>query len=814
MKPRSLVAPPVRTAFVHAGLACALVLATTACERKPAGEPAAAATQAAPAAPAAQPRAAHPSAAHPSAILPRPAKFVPGQGAFAFGPQTAVAVAADQPGARRVGEFFAQRMLAVRGFAPKLQDRGGDAKGAVELALDPKLPIGEEAYVLDIGQDGAKISARSEAGLFYGAVSLWQLASADGAQGATEIAAQRIEDAPAYRWRGLMLDVARHFRSVEEVKAMLDQMALLKLNTFHWHLTDDQGWRIEIKKYPRLTEVGGCRVRAGANGRDAQGKSVQYCGFYTQEQIRDVVAYAAARHINVVPEIEMPGHAQAAIAAYPALGVGDVLKQAPTVSSDWGVHTYLFNPQDQTFAFLSDVLDEVVALFPSKYIHIGGDEAAKDQWQLSPTVRAKIKSLGLKNEAALQSWFVGRIGAHLQTRGRVLVGWDEILEGGTLPASATVMSWRGDAGALEATRKGHDVILAPDRKLYLDYAQSDRDDEPSGRFPVAGLRAFYEFPMTPPGMDAQQAAHVIGAQGNLWTEHKRSFEQVQRALHPRLDALAEVVWSPAQGRDWNDFQRRLVSQLERYKALKVGFSDAAYAVDFKAEPGAGGAQVTLSTQTGFGEIRYRTDGGEPDASSPVYSQPLQAALPLDLVATAFFDGHALSAPRRLRAKTAADLSERGSARLKACREGYNLRLEDDATRDGRVGDDGDGARAALTANLIDPCWIYPGAKLDGVAMLRATVGQVPYNFQLWHDTDRIVTRKAEPDAALEVRLNDCKSAPIARLPLQPALASDGLTVLEAPLPKLSGSHDLCFVFASGKHDPLWALDRVSLRPAP
>ncbi|WP_394539087.1 family 20 glycosylhydrolase [Lysobacter enzymogenes] len=801
MKSRPLVAPPVRTAFVHAGLACAMVVALTACERKATAEPAAAAV----AAPAAQPRAAH-----PSAILPRPARFVPGQGAFAFGPQTAIQVAADQPGARRVGEFLAQRVLAVRGFAPKLRDRSGDAKGAIALALDPTLPIGEEAYVLDVGQDGARISARSEAGLFYGAVSLWQLATADGAQGATAIAAQRIEDAPAYRWRGLMLDVARHFRSVDEVKAVLDQMALLKLNTFHWHLTDDQGWRIEIKKYPRLAEVGGCRVRAGANGRDAQGKTVQYCGYYTQEQIRDVVAYAAARHIVVVPEIEMPGHAQAAIAAYPAFGVGDVLKQPPPVSPDWGVHTYLFNPEDQTFVFLTGILDEVVGLFPSKYIHIGGDEAAKDQWKASPTVQAKIKSLGLKDEAALQSWFVGRIGEHLQTRGRVLVGWDEILEGGKLPASATVMSWRGDAGALEATRQGHDVILAPDRKLYLDYAQSERDDEPSGRFPVATLRAFYEFPMTPPGMDAQQTAHVIGAQGNLWVEHKRTFEQVQLALHPRLDALAEVVWSPAQGRDWNDFQRRLVPQLERYKTLKVGFSDAAYAVDFKAEPAAAGAQVTLSNQTGFGEIRYRTDGGEPDASSPVYAQPLQAALPLDLVATAFFDGHALSSPRRLRAQSAADLSERSSAGLKACREGYNLRLEDDAARDGRS----EGARAALTVNLIDPCWIYPGAKLDGAATLRATVGQVPYNFQLWHDTDQIVTRKAQPDAALEVRLDDCKSAPIARLPLQPALASDGLTVLEAPLPKLSGSHDLCFVFASGKHDPLWALDRVSLRPAP
>lgn len=803
MNTRHLVAPPLRTAFVHAGLACALVLATSACERKATADPAA---QPAPAQPAAQARAAH-----PSAILPRPAKFVPGQGAFAFGPQTAVVVAAGQPGARRVGEFFAQRVQALRGFAPRLQEKGGEPQGAIELALDPQLQTGEEGYVLDVHADGVRIAARTEAGLFYGAVSLWQLATADGGQGATRIAAQRIEDAPAYAWRGLMLDVARHFRSVDEVKAVLDQMAQLKLNTFHWHLTDDQGWRIEIKKYPRLTEVGGCRIRAGANGRDAQGKPVRYCGYYTQEQIREVVAYAAARHIAVVPEIEMPGHAQAAIAAYPELGVGDVLKQAPPVSPDWGVHTYLFNPEDATFAFLTGVLDEVVALFPSRYVHIGGDEAAKDQWQASPKVQAKIRSLGLTDEAALQSWFVGRIGRHLQQRGRVLLGWDEILEGGKLPANATVMSWRGDEGALEAAREGHDVIVSPDRKLYLDYVQSERDDEPSGRYPAGTLRAFYDFQMIPPGMDAQQARRVIGAQGNLWVEHKRTFELVQMALHPRLDALAEVVWSPAQGRDWNDFQRRLAPQLARWKAQKVGFSDAAYAVQAQGEADAGGARVTLSSQTGFGEIRYRTDGGEPDASSPVYAQPFQAALPLDVVATTFFDGRALSAPRRFRAETAADLSERGSAQLKACREGYNLRLEDDAARDGRVGDDG--ARAALTVNLIDPCWIYPAAALDGVAAVRATVGQVPYNFQIGRDIEKIVKREAKPEAALEVRLDDCKSAPIARLPLRPALGRDGLTVLEGPLPKLGGRHDLCFVFATGGHEPLWALDRVSLRPA-
>ncbi|ALN83490.1 glycosyl hydrolase family 20, catalytic domain protein [Lysobacter capsici] len=751
-------------------------------------------------------------AAHRTAIIPRPLKTQAQRGQFEFGANTPVQVHAGHAGERRVADYFAAKVRALRGFAPSIaetQTESKNARDAIALSLEPDLAIGEEAYVLDIQSDGVRIRARTEAGLFYGAVSLWQLLTADGGQGATRIAAQRIEDAPAYRWRGVMLDVARHFRGVDEVKSVIDQMALHKLNTFHWHLTDDQGWRIEIKQYPRLTQVGGCRIPAGANGRDAQGKPQPYCGYYTQEQIRDVVAYAAARHITVVPEIEMPGHAQAAIAAYPNLGVTDVVRKAPRVSPDWGVHTYLFGVDDSTFDFLENVLDEVAGLFPSKYIHIGGDEAAKDQWIASKKVQARIKSLGLKDEMALQSWFVGRIGQHLQTHDRILLGWDEILEGGRLPANATVMSWRGTAGAVEAAREGHDVIVAPDRQLYLDYVQSDRDDEPPGRFPASTLRDFYDFSIVPAELTAQQSKHVIGAQANLWSEHRRSFDRIQTTLYPRLDALAEVVWSPPSSRDWNDFQQRLAPQLARYRAQDVLVSDVAYAVSFKVIDGADGQpQLSLSNQAGFGEIRYRSDGGEPDPASPRYRQPLPATPPLDLVATPFFDGRPLAAPRRFSARDLAGLSRRTSAGLRPCREGYNLRLEDDAARDGGR----DGERAALTVNLIDPCWIYPAAALDGVGAIEVQVGQLPYNFQLWHDTDKIVTRKAVQGGALEVRLDDCKSAPIARLPLAAAKRSDGITTLRARLPAHSGRHDLCFVFASGAHDPLWALDAVTLHP--
>ncbi|WP_408951375.1 family 20 glycosylhydrolase [Lysobacter sp. Hz 25] len=751
-------------------------------------------------------------AAHASAVIPRPAQVVAGEGRFVFGPQTRLVVAADDSAARRVAEDFAARVQQLRGFTPNIDSGGKPGADAIVFALDPKSAAsGDEAYTLEIGRDGVRVQARAAAGLFYGAVTLWQLATADGGKGAASIAAQRIDDAPRFVWRGLMLDVARHFRSVDEVKSVLDQMALHKLNTFHWHLTDDQGWRVEIKKYPRLTEVGGCRILAGAAGRDAEGKPKPYCGYYTQEQIRDVVRYAAERHITVVPEIEMPGHAQSAIAAYPELGVTDVVRKAPPVSPDWGVHTYLYGVDDSTFGFLENVLDEVAGLFPSRYIHIGGDEAAKDQWIASPSVQAKIKSLGLKDEMALQSWFVGRIAGHLQKHDRILLGWDEILEGGKLPASATVMSWRGTKGAVEAAREGHDVVVAPDRQLYLDYVQSDRDDEPSGRFPISTLRDFYQFSVVPPELDAAQSKHVLGAQANLWSEHRRSFERIQTALYPRLDALAEVVWSPQARIDWNDFQQRLAAQMARYRAQDVKASDVAFAVKFKVEDGADGAapKLALSNQTGFGEIRYRTDGQDPGVDAPLYRQPLAATLPLDVVATTFVDGKAISAPRRFSARDLSDLSTRTSAGLRPCREGYNLRLEDDAAIEGQ----GDGARASLTTNLIDPCWIYEGARLDGIGRIEVRVGQVPYNFQLWHDTKNIVTRKAELGGALEVRVDDCKSAPIARLPLAEAKRSDGLSTLQAPLPKLAGRHDLCFVFASGGHDPLWALDRVTLRPA-
>ncbi|RPE80066.1 family 20 glycosylhydrolase [Vulcaniibacterium tengchongense] len=753
-------------------------------------------------------QAVSPAEAVAAPVIPRPAQVEVREGRFVLGPQARIAVAGGNAEALRIARDLASRLQQARGFAPQVG--GPPAGAAVVLALDPGIaPAGDEAYVLEIAPQGARIAARAPAGLFYGAVTLWQLATAEGGSGPATIAAQRIEDAPRFAWRGLMLDVARHFRTVDEVKALLDQMALHKLNTFHWHLTDDQGWRIEIERYPRLTEVGACRIPAGAAGRDENGKPRPYCGFYTQDEIREVVRYAAERYIAVVPEIDLPGHAQAAIAAYPELGVTG---RRPPVSPDWGVHTWLFNVDESTFAFLQHVLDEVVPLFPGRYFHLGGDEAAKDQWQRSPKVQARMRELGLKDEMQLQSWFMGRLGRYLEGKGKRLVGWDEILEGGP-PADATVMSWRGVDGAIEAARAGHDVVLSPAPDLYLDHLQSDAGDETPGRLGVIALKDVYAFRPVPPQLNPDQARRVLGAQVNLWTEHQRTNERVQRSLFPRAAALAEAVWTPEPRRDWDDFLRRLAPQMARYRAAGFAASDSAFAVRFEARPvGGGRAEVRLRNQTGFGTIRYTLDGRAPDAASPEYARPLALPLPATVTAAAFAGGRPLGAPRRF-VLDARSLRARGGHALRSCRGDLVLRMEDDAPAGVAGAERGADERALLVADVFDPCWIYPDADLGAARTLEVRVGQLPHNFQLWKDASRVVARPASlPGGALEVRLDGCDGAAALRLPLAPAQGRDGLTVLRAPLPPGGGRHDLCFVFASGGHDPLWAIDEVALLP--
>jgi hexosaminidase len=422
------------------------------------------------------------------------------------------------------------------------------------------------------------VSAREPRGLFYGAVTLWQLASAQPLHdGTLELPGVRIEDTPRFRWRGLMLDSARHFQSPEFILRYLDWMALHKLNVLSWHLTDDQGWRLEIRRYPRLTGVGAWRVPAGEAALHdidpATHRPRLYGGYYTQQDVRRIVAHAAARNITIVPEIDMPGHATAAIVAYPRLGV---LDQPPTaVPSDWGVYPNLLNVEESTFVFIERVLDELMALFPGEYIHTGGDEAVKDQWRTSARIQARMRELGVASEEALQGYFTARLGEYLAAHGRRQVGWDEILEGG-VPRDATVMSWRGVEGAIAAAERGHDTVLSPAPTLYFDNRQGPTPAEPPGRGTVVTLEDVYRFDPLP-GALVHEQAHVLGVQANLWTEHVRTEANTAYMTWPRAAALAEVGWSPAAKIDWDGFERRLAAEFTRYRTWGIRYSDDVFA---------------------------------------------------------------------------------------------------------------------------------------------------------------------------------------------------------------------------------------------
>jgi len=508
-------------------------------------------------------------------VIPAPLDVRIGTGAFKLRPATKVLMP-EEPAAANAVAFF----LGLAKLDPRLDlqvqagavvpAQSASNGGVIQFNLRPNAPgASAESYEIDVSSSGVRISAGTPAGLLYGGVTLWQLLTATGG---SSLAALHIADAPRFQWRGLMLDSARHYQSPQFIEQFIDLMAVHKLNVLHWHLTDDQAWRLEIRKYPRLTEVGAWRVPAGrapaGNIDSSTGKPRLYGGFYTQDDVRRIVAHAAARNITVIPEIEMPGHASAAIAAYPRLGVTDQPPQA--VPADWGVYSNLYNVEDATFEFLQDVLTEVMTLFPGEYIHIGGDEAAKDQWKASPRVQARMREFGVKDEAQLQSYFVQRIGRFLSTHHRRLVGWDEILEGGLAP-DATVMSWRGIEGAVAAARAGHDTVLSPAPTLYFDHRQS-ADDEQPGRGRVISLEDVYRFDPAPGDIPQEQHQHILGVQANIWTEHIRSEERVEYMTFPRAAAVAEIGWSSPQRIDWQSFVRRLGPQWNRYRALRVNYA--------------------------------------------------------------------------------------------------------------------------------------------------------------------------------------------------------------------------------------------------
>ncbi len=511
------------------------------------------------------------------ALVPLPQKCDPGKGEFVLGSKTAIIADAT---AAATAEYLADRLRKSTGLSVpvSIQAETKPAKDLIRFTTkNADATLGSEGYDLNATADGVLIRSSGPAGLFYGAQTLLQLLPPEVFAGQTvkniawRIPSVTIQDRPRFVWRGFLLDVARHFFTVAEVKQIVDAMTLQKLNVLQLHLTDDQGWRLEIKRYPRLTQVGAWRKDIGfkldPKSSTAYGPDGRYGGYYTQQQIRDLVAYAAARHITIVPELEMPGHASAALAAYPEFSCSG----GPyTTDVNGGIFAGVYCVgNDSTFEFLQNVLSEVMVLFPGKFIHIGGDEVTKENWKKCPKCQARMKQEGLKTERELQSYFVRRIEGFINSKGRRLIGWSEICEGG-LAQNAAVMDWIG--GAVEAASAGHDVVMSPTKYCYLDYYQStNQAAEPLAIGGFLPLPQVYALEPIPEGLDAKFRDHILGAQGNLWTEYVPSLKHAEYMAFPRLCALAEVAWSPQTGRDYRDFIRRLQVHQQRLERLGINY---------------------------------------------------------------------------------------------------------------------------------------------------------------------------------------------------------------------------------------------------
>jgi hexosaminidase len=722
-------------------------------------------------------------------LLPMPASVTVQKGSFPF---AHARIQAADAGERGAGERL--RSLLQRSHGPTLSFA---RSGSIRFRRDPSV-AGDEAYRLTVTSHGAEIAATADAGLYYGAETLWQLMASAGPAG--RIPAVAIDDHPAFSWRGVMLDSARHMQPVAYVEQLIDRMAMAKLNVLHWHLTDDQGWRIEIDRYPRLTTVGAWRREAGAAGTDPRtGKPIVYGGYYSKKDIRAVVAFAAARHVTIVPEIDVPGHATAIIAAYPELASTPNPPRSP--SNDWGILPNLLNPSDQTFTFLDNVLDEVMALFPGPFIHLGGDEAVKDQWKASPAIQAKIKALGLKDEDALQGWFTARAGAYVAKHGRRLVGWDEILDG-RVPGDATVMSWHGIDGAVTAAKSGHDAVLAASPILYLDHIQSASGDEPPGRGEIIEWRQLYSFDPAPAGLTPAERRHILGLQANLWTEHVRTTAYADRMLWPRAAIVAELGWS-SHKKDWPAFSYRLVAAMRRWHAMGQGYNAAPLEPLATFEAGEQGITVTLRQPATIGTLRYTTDGSSPTARSPEYRVPLALNPGASLAAQAFDGITPLGEPKRWVIRP--DLPRtRSASEMELCSNAIPLRLEDDGPTAGK--------RLIHWADVMHPCWIWRGAPLSGTTHIVAQVGRMPFNFSIGADIAKITYRpRVTPAGELEVRRDGCDGAVIATIPLQAATGTSGVADVRGALAPQSGAHDLCVTFTQNGPDPYWVLDRLTLQ---
>lgn len=515
-------------------------------------------------------------------VIPAPAKAEINEGTFTITSTTKILTA--KKGTEKSANFFNAYLKKYYGFElPFAKTNGTGTTNLIILDQFNENNTIPGAYDLKISNAGVLINAADEQGVFYAIQTLIQLLPQEKSQ---SLAVQQcsISDAPRFGYRGMMLDCGRHFFSVDFIKQYIDFIAMAKMNTFHWHLTEDQGWRIEIKKYPLLTKVGSCRNGTVIGRHPGKGNDNQKdCGYYTQAQIKDIVKYAADRYVTIIPEIELPGHSSAAIAAYPQLSCfpdkSTEIAKGVTWSGDttgkqvqqsWGVYKDVFAPTEYTFSFLENVLSEVMQLFPSKYIHIGGDECPKDYWKISPFCQQLIKDKNLKDEHGLQSYFIGRIEKYINRKGRSIIGWDEILEGGVAP-NATVMSWRGEKGGIEAAKQQHNVIMTPTTYVYFDYSQTKKEDSLTigGYLP---LETVYKYEPLPVELTADEQKYILGGQANLWSEYIANGSKAEYMLFPRLAALSEVLWSAKENKDWSSFQTRLQTQYKRYDLWKVSYN--------------------------------------------------------------------------------------------------------------------------------------------------------------------------------------------------------------------------------------------------
>lgn len=549
-------------------------------------------------------------AARRPSIVPAPAHMELRRGGFDLGTRVAIAAQPGSDEALRIGNYLADKLQGKTRAEVHVGDSTSNVISLTCVGVDPKL--GAEGYELLSSPNGVIIRAPQPAGLFYGVQTLLQMLER-GRRG-WDVPSATIFDQPRFPWRGLLLDVSRHFRTKEFVEHYIDLLAMHKLNVLHWHLVDDQGWRLEIKRYPKLTEVGAWRIEDGK----------PYGGFYTQDDVREIVKYAADRFVTVEPEIEMPGHCDASLASYPENScTGGPFK----VPSLWGVYGDVYCPgREETFTFLENVLDEVMDLFPSKFIHIGGDEVPKDRWHNCPRCQARMAAEHLSNEEELQSYFIRRIDKYLASKGRRLVGWDEILEGG-LAQGATVQSWRGMDGAVAAAKSGHDVISSPTSHCYLDY-----------NYETTPVEKSYSFEPVPPELSPEQAKHILGGEGNIWAELTPEPADTDRQVFPRLLALSEVFWSPQRERNWNDFRGRLAVDLDRLDSLGVKY--------YIAPPEFGSGDVVFTDRTRLvlerqdreNPVVYTLDGSDPSEESPRYDHPIELRDSVTLKAATLHNG--------------------------------------------------------------------------------------------------------------------------------------------------------------------------------